>query len=261
MLASETEQIWRVGYISGGFDMFHVGHVNLIRRAKARCEKLIVGVLDDESFSGGKKKWPVMSLEARLAIVTALRDVDEVDVTTPALLNKVNAWYKYHFDAMFSGDDHANDGWAREEAELKALGADIVFFPYTKEVSSTALQDKVLGPKLDNAAAPQKLEDGFRYLFPFDKVRKGERIVLYGCGVVGEQFARQINALAYCEIVAYADSFAAPDTTRDGKRVLTPEALLAHEVAYDRIVIASTSHLKGIQGRLRILGIDPELIV
>jgi len=143
MLASETDKNWDIGYISGSFDMFHIGHLNLIRRAKERCNWLIVGVLTDEIIIAMKKKSPMIPLSERIEIVSAIKYIDEVDVTTEPLLNKVTAWEKYRFDAMFSGDDHLDDGWAWEEDDLKALGADLVFFPYTKEVSSTGLRNRL----------------------------------------------------------------------------------------------------------------------
>ena len=143
MRASETDKHWPKGYVSGSFDMFHIGHLNLLRRARERCGYLVVGVLADEIIARNKKKWPVIPLRDRMEIVAALKYVDEVDVTTEALLNKITAWEKYHFDAMFSGDDHIDDGWAWEEADLKARGADLVFFPYTKEVSSTLLREMI----------------------------------------------------------------------------------------------------------------------
>ncbi len=145
MLASETDKHWHVGYISGSFDMFHVGHLNLLRRAKERCDYLIVGVLSDECIVTIKKKAPIISLGDRLEIVRSCKYVDEVDVTTNELLNKITAWNKYHFDAMFTGDDHKGDGWAWEEPELNKLGAELVFFPYTTKVSSTKLRGILKG--------------------------------------------------------------------------------------------------------------------
>ncbi len=147
MLATETDKIWERGYVSGSFDMFHVGHLNLLRRAKERCGYLIVGVLADEAILLLKRRTPVISCRDRVEIVSAIKYVDEVDVTTLDLLNKISAWEKYKFDAMFSGDDHLGDGWAHEENELKLLGAELVFFPYTKEISSTMLRRKLLGPE------------------------------------------------------------------------------------------------------------------
>jgi glycerol-3-phosphate cytidylyltransferase len=155
MLACETDKHWRKGYVSGSFDMFHIGHLNLIRRARERCDYLVVGVLADECIAGAKNKPPVIPLRERLEIIAALKYVDEADVTTGALLNKVRAWEKYRFDAMFSGDDHLHDGWAREEGALKERGADLVFFPYTKEISSTLLRE-ILPPRAAAVREPGK---------------------------------------------------------------------------------------------------------
>lgn len=260
MLASDTDKHWGRGYISGSFDMFHIGHLNLIRRAKERCDHLIIGVLADECIVKGKKKWPVIPLGERLEIVGALKYVDELDVTTEPLLNKIAAWEKYHFDAMFSGDDHLCDGWAWEEEDLKARGAVLVFFPYTKEVSTTLLQDLTLPPKADGEAVTATVES-FRHVFPFDRVNKGERIVIYGAGRVGAQYASQLSAVAYCEIRAFADTYAKVGDTFSGRRCLTPDELKHSLDSCDRIVIASASYRDEILDRLRSLGIPPERIV
>jgi cytidyltransferase-like protein len=134
---------WRVGYVSGAFDLFHIGHLNLLRRARECCERLVVGVLSDEAIVRIKGLEPMVPLNDRLAIVAAIRYVDEADVTTVGLLDKVAAWHRYHFDAMFSGDDHAHDGWAREQEDLRALGAQLVFFPYTQGVSTTLFRQRL----------------------------------------------------------------------------------------------------------------------
>lgn len=139
----ENKKRYKIGYVSGTFDMFHIGHLNLLRRAKERCDHLIVGVLSDECVLRSKKKTAVISLADRLEVVRSCRYVDEVDVTTLELLNKVTAWHKYHFDAMFTGDDHKTDGWAWEEPELNKLGSELVFFPYTQGVSSTKLRGMI----------------------------------------------------------------------------------------------------------------------
>jgi glycerol-3-phosphate cytidylyltransferase len=145
--AEKSNKHWKRGYVSGTFDMFHVGHLNLLRKAKERCDFLTAGVLSDESVFEYKGKLPVVPLADRLDIVQACRYVDAVDVTTKGFLNKVAAWEQYHFDAMFSGDDHLSDGWAGEADELDKRGADLVFFPYTQNVSSSELRQRVLPPK------------------------------------------------------------------------------------------------------------------
>jgi len=138
--ANETDKIWDIGYLSGSFDLFHIGHLNVIVNARARCKSLIVGVLSDEAILHNKKRLPVIPLEHRIEIIAALKYVDEVDITTMELLNKVSAWHKYRFDAMFSGDDHVHSGWRHEEDDLKKLGAELVFFPYTQGISTTQLR-------------------------------------------------------------------------------------------------------------------------
>lgn len=261
MLATDTNKKWNIGYISGVFDMFHTGHLNLIRRSKKRCDKLIVGVLTDELVLKHKNKWPTISLNERLAIVEAIKYVDEVDVTTEPLINKLNALEKYKFDAMFSGDDHASDGWAHEEDALKTLGVDLVFFPYTKEVSTSRLQEITWPPRAEHADRARRIDAGIDYLFPFDKVNKKERIIIYGIGTVGEQYARQLSSLDFCEVVAFSDTYAKPGDLFKGKRCLTPEEVRMYDKGYDRIVIASTKYHSHIVSRLQSLGIEPERII
>ena len=260
MLASETDKHWRKGYISGAFDLFHIGHLNLIRRSKERCDYLVVGVLTDEIVGRYKKKWPVVPLGERLEIIGALKYVDEVDITTEPLLKKMTAWEKYGFDAMFSGDDHMHDGWAIEEDDLKERGADLVFFPYTNEVTTTLLHDMTLPPKAVGADTARAVET-FRRIFPFDKVDKGERIVVYGAGRVGAQYAAQLETLDYCELTAFADTNAKSGDTFAGKRCFTPEELVSNMDGFDRIVVASAIYRDEILGLLRSLGVRPERIV
>ena len=260
MLASETDKHWRKGYVSGSFDMFHIGHLNLIRRAKERCGYLVVGVLTDEIIAEAKKKWPVIPLNERLEIIGAIKYVDETDVTTVPLINKITAWEKYRFDAMFTGDDHLHDGWAHEENDLKERGADLVFFPYTKEVTTTLLQDMTLPPKAESADVVRAVEL-FRRIFPFDKVNKGERIVVYGAGRVGAQYAAQLAALDYCEIAAFADTYAKNGGMFAGKRCFTPEELKRNMDSFDRVVVASVNYRDEILNLLRSLGMGPERIV
>ena len=129
------------GYVSGSFDLFHVGHLNLLRRAKELCDYLIAGLLSDELILLRKGRLPVIPLADRMAIVKAISYVDEVDVTTPELIPRTAACKHYGFDAMFTGDDWSEDDEMIEA--LKAMGADLVFFPYTKEVSTTMLREEL----------------------------------------------------------------------------------------------------------------------
>jgi glycerol-3-phosphate cytidylyltransferase len=240
--------------------MFHIGHLNLIRRARDRCDFLIVGVLTDELIASNKKKWPVIPLKERMAIVEALRCVDRIDVTTPALIPKLAAWEKYRFDAMFSGDDWlGHPVWIEEEKELNKRGADLLYFPYTKEVSTSKLQEMTLPPPKADAAKARKLQ-AFTHLFPFDRVKKGERIVIYGTGRVAEQYYKQLDALEFCEIAAFSDTYCIETGGFFDKPLLPPERLAAPGW-YDRIVIASTAYFDEIVGKLRSMGISAERIV
>ncbi len=132
---------YKIGYTAGVFDLFHVGHLNLIERAKMQCDYLIVAVTTDELVSYKNKK-AVISFEERKRIVEAIRYVDKV--VPQVNMNKMEAWEKYKFDVMFVGDDwRGTDKWNQYEKEFAAVGVDIVYFPYTKEVSSTMIAEKL----------------------------------------------------------------------------------------------------------------------
>ncbi len=132
---------YKVGYTTGVYDMFHVGHLNLLKRAKEHCDYLIVGVTVDELVSY-KNKTAVIPFEDRIQIVEAIKYVDQA--VPQVSMDKMAAWEKYHFDVMFVGDDwKGTDKWNQLEAEFKEKGVDIVYFPYTKKVSSTMLREKI----------------------------------------------------------------------------------------------------------------------
>lgn len=134
---------YKIGYTTGVFDLFHIGHLNLLRRAKEQCDYLIVGVSSDNLVGGYKNKRTVIPFEERIQIVQAIRYVDEA---VPQLdMNKMQAWEKFHFDVIFVGDDWKNtEKWNRYEEEFKKVGVDIVYFPYTKTTSSTLLNETLL---------------------------------------------------------------------------------------------------------------------
>lgn len=131
-----------VGYTTGVFDMFHVGHLNILKRAKEQCDYLIVGVSTDELCESYKHKKPIVPFEERKAIIESIRYVDQV---VPQLnRDKFAAWEKYHFDKMFVGDDWKNSPLFNElEQKFASVGVEIVFFPYTKGTSSTILREKL----------------------------------------------------------------------------------------------------------------------
>ena len=132
---------YKIGYTAGVFDLFHVGHLNLLERAKEQCDYLIVAVTTDELVSYKNKK-AVIPYEERARIVAALKVVDQVGPQVN--MNKMEAWEKYHFDAMFVGDDwKGTEKWQRYEEEFRSVGVDIVYFPYTSGISSTIIESKL----------------------------------------------------------------------------------------------------------------------
>ena len=132
----------KIGYTQGTFDMFHIGHLNLIRNAKRHCDYLIVGVNKDELVESYKNKRPIIPLEERVEIVRAIRYVDEVIATDT--LDKTKIWEKVHFDEIYIGDDwKGNERWEKTGKEMEQLGAKLVFLPYTKDTSSTMLREKL----------------------------------------------------------------------------------------------------------------------
>lgn len=135
---------YRTGYIAGVFDLFHVGHLNLLKRAKERCEYLIVGVLTDELVVKFKHNPPYIPFEERKQILEAIVYVDEVVAVTEQNHEKMKAWEMYHFDCLFSGDDYSgNEYWIQDKKSLNEKGSNIEFFPYTKSTSSTMIKEAI----------------------------------------------------------------------------------------------------------------------
>ena len=131
-----------IGYTTGVFDMFHIGHLNIIQRAKAQCDYLIVGVSTDELVQHEKNKTPIIPFADRCAIVEAIKYVDEV-VPQPDK-NKFAAWERYHFNKMFVGSDwKGTEAWNRFEKQFAPVGVEIVYLDHTDGISSTILRDKL----------------------------------------------------------------------------------------------------------------------
>lgn len=136
---------YKVGYVSGVFDLFHVGHLNLLKRSKERCEYLIVGTLTDELVVKFKKNPPYIPFEERKQILESIRYVDEVVAVTEENHEKMKAWKLYHFDCLFSGDDYSgNEYWIQDKRSLNEHGSNIEYFPYTKSTSSTMIKAAIL---------------------------------------------------------------------------------------------------------------------
>lgn len=130
---------YRIGYTQGVYDLFHIGHLNLLLHAKEQCQYLIVGVNSDELVRVYKKKIPVINEEDRYRIIENLKVVDEVVIVST--LDKKALWEELRFDVVFIGDDwKGNPRWERTQIELSNVGVDVVFLPHTENISSTLLR-------------------------------------------------------------------------------------------------------------------------
>lgn len=133
---------YKVGYTTGVYDMFHVGHLNIIERAKEQCEYLIVGVTTDELCQKRKNKLPVICEEDRMRIVAAIKFVDKV---VPQVdMDKFKAVKEYGADAVFVGSDwKGTPSWIEYEREFAKLGCTVVYLDHTDGISSTILRDRL----------------------------------------------------------------------------------------------------------------------
>ncbi|MBR0302590.1 MAG: adenylyltransferase/cytidyltransferase family protein, partial [Clostridia bacterium] len=134
---------YKIGYTQGTFDMFHIGHLNLLNNAKQYCDRLIVGVNSDELVRAYKHKTPVINEAERREIVGNIKAVDDCKIVST--LDKEDALSKFGFDAIFIGDDWRGDPrWLQTERDLARYGVDVVYLPHTKGISSTALADAIM---------------------------------------------------------------------------------------------------------------------
>ena len=140
---------YMIGYTTGVFDMFHIGHLNILKRAKEQCEYLIVGVSSHELVMDYKHKKPIIPFEERIAIVSAISYVDKVVEQTT--MDKMEVWSRYKFNALFHGADWKDsDMYNKIAVDFEKVGVDMVFLPHTEGVSSTLLSDVL--HKLNEAA-------------------------------------------------------------------------------------------------------------
>lgn len=132
---------YKVGYTTGVFDMFHIGHLNILRRAKEQCEYLVVGVSTDEVVESYKHHKPVIPFNDRAAIVEAIQYVDKV--VPQATMDKFDAWLSLKFDVMFHGSEWKNtDLYNDYERRFATVGVKIIYLPHTDGISSTMLRER-----------------------------------------------------------------------------------------------------------------------
>lgn len=133
---------YKIGYTTGVYDMFHIGHLNILKRAKEQCEFLIVGVTTDELCFRRKQKHPIICESERMAIVAELRCVDQV--VPQDNMDKLEAVKKYKADAVFVGSDwKGTDAWNKYEKEFADVGCTVVYLDHTDGISSTILRDRL----------------------------------------------------------------------------------------------------------------------
>lgn len=130
----------KIGYTTGVFDLFHIGHLNILKRAKEMCDFLIVGVTTDKEVKRIKNKEPIICFEERKAIVESIKYVDQV--VAEHNTNKLEAWKPLRFSIIFKGDDwKGSTEWNKYEEEFSKLGVEVNYFPYTEGTSSTLLKE------------------------------------------------------------------------------------------------------------------------
>lgn len=130
----------KIGYTTGVFDLFHIGHLMILKKASEQCDHLIVGVTTDELVLKRKNKQPIVPLEERMEIVRSIKYVNSVVVQNS--MDKMDAWDVIRFNRMFVGDDwKGTPQWEEIEKEFSKFNVDIVYFPYTKQTSSSILKE------------------------------------------------------------------------------------------------------------------------
>jgi glycerol-3-phosphate cytidylyltransferase len=145
----------KIGYAAGAFDLFHVGHLNILKHAKSQCDYLIAGVVSDEMLELTKGITPVVPLAERLEIVSHISYVDEA--RAEVLPDKLDTWRDVQFDVFFKGDDwRGTPKGLKLEREFAAVGVEVIYFPYTAHTSSTKLRRAL--EVLSGSAAPVSLE-------------------------------------------------------------------------------------------------------
>ena len=128
-----------VGYVPGAWDMFHIGHLNILLRAREHCDRLVVGVVTDDALFAAKGKHPVIPLAERIEVLRHLIMVDEVVVDFSS--NKLEVWERIQFNVLFKGDDWRGTAKGRVlESDMASVGVEVHYFPYTVHTSSTLLR-------------------------------------------------------------------------------------------------------------------------
>ena len=144
-----------IGFTQGTFDMFHIGHLNLLQNAKKQCDHLIVGVNTDKLVMSYKNIKPFTSLKERIKIVGAIRYVDEILLCNT--LDKEYIWIKKNYHKLFIGDDwRGSDRWNQTEKALKEYHVKVIYLPYTKSICSTIMRERLYNAILNENTNKRK---------------------------------------------------------------------------------------------------------
>lgn len=140
----EEKQKYKIGYTDGVYDLFHIGHLNMIQTAKRYCEYLIVGVHGDDVVEEYKHHKPIINEGDRKRIIESIKGVDQAVINR--FRDKLKLWELYYFDVVFIGDDwKGTDRWNNFERVLAKINVDVVYVPYTKGISTTEIRKKIMG--------------------------------------------------------------------------------------------------------------------
>lgn len=136
------EKKYKIGYTDGVYDLFHVGHLNMIQAAKSNCEHLIVGVHGDDVVEEYKHRRPIINENDRKRIIESIKGVDEAVINR--FRDKMKLWELYHFNVVFIGDDwKGTERWINFEKILSEVNVDVIYVPYTKGISTTDIRNQI----------------------------------------------------------------------------------------------------------------------
>lgn len=227
---------YNIGYMAGVYDLFHIGHLNMIKRAKENCHYLIVGVLVDELVVHFKNKLPFIPFEERIEIIRSIKGVDEAVPVSFENIGKMDSWNCCHFDCQFSGSDYAQDaGWLQDKKKLEEVGATIEFFPYTEGTSSTYIK-KLIGKEIS-----------------------GKKLFLFGAGAIGRKFLQFLRTSREGEnwnVIGFLDN--SPEKAMslvERTIIFQPDYLYTFPDYKNITVVLTTKAEQEISAQLREMGI------
>ena len=139
----EEKKKYKIGYTDGVYDLFHIGHLNMIQTAKKYCDYLIVGVHGDTVVEEYKHHRPINNENDRRRIIESIKGVDRTEINR--FRDKLQLWELYHFDVVFIGDDwKGTERWNKFEKLLAGVGVDVIYVPYTRGISTTEIREKIM---------------------------------------------------------------------------------------------------------------------